>query len=391
MCLRKSGIPEIIIGLSLNNSDLKDKKIELISGKVHGNRMKIMTDTISHAAILENNNEPLKIMDLRIPELKSGQVLVKIAYSGICHTQLLEIEGKKGIDKFLPHALGHEGSGIVIKTGTGVKKVSPGDHVVISWIKGNGADISSTIYESNSGKINAGAVTTFMDYAVISENRLTPIKKDMPLKEAALLGCAIPTGAGIVLNSMKLQTGDTIAIFGVGGIGLSAVMAAKSVSASSIIAIDIFDHKLEHARSLGATHTINFRKQQDCISEIYNITHGKGVDFAIESAGRRETMELAFRSVRDMGGVCVLAGNLPVGEKISIDPYDLIKGKRIIGTWGGETQPDRDIPLYVDLFINGKLPLKNLITHSYSLEEINIAIEDLKSGKVGRALIDFEV
>jgi S-(hydroxymethyl)glutathione dehydrogenase/alcohol dehydrogenase len=167
-------------------------------------------------------------------------------------------------------------------------------------------------------------------------------------------------------------------------------MAADVMVAGKIIAIDIFDHKLEHALSIGATHTINTRKQ-DCLSEINNITGGIGVDYAIESAGKRETMELAFRAVRDQGGLCVLAGNLPQGEQISIDPFDLIKGKRIIGTWGGETKPDRDIPLYVDLYMKGRLKLENLITHCYSLDNINSAIEDLKSGKVGRALIDFQV
>ena len=349
-----------------------------------------MTGKYAHAAVLIKTGEPLKIMDLKIPELKSGQVLVKIAYSGICHTQILEMDGKKGIDNFIPHTLGHEGSGIVIKIGPGVEKVKTGDHVVLSWIKGIGADIPSSVYEGEFGKVNAGAITTFMDFAVISENRLISIKKEMPLREAALLGCAIPTGAGIVLNSIKLRPGDSIAIFGVGGIGASAVIAADIMGAEKIIAIDIFDHKLEHALSIGATHTINAKKQ-NCISEIYQITDGKGVDYAIESAGKRETMELAFRSVRDMGGRCVLAGNLPVGEQISIDPFGLIKGKQIIGTWGGETQPDRDIPLYVDLYLKGRLKLKNLITHCYSLNEINTGIEDLKSGKVGRALIDFKV
>lgn len=342
------------------------------------------------AAVLVGTGKPLEIMDLKIPALKPGQVLVRVAYSGICHTQVLEIDGKKGIDRYLPHTLGHEGSGIVVAMGPGVGKVKPGDHVVISWIKGQGAEVPSTVYDSGIGKINSGAISTFMDYAVISENRLTPMQNEMPLKEAALLGCAIPTGAGIVINTTGLRPGETIAIFGVGGIGTSAVMAADVMGAEKIIAIDIFDHKLEHARSLGATHTINTRNQ-DCLAEISSITNGIGVDYAIESAGRRETMEMAFRAVRNGGGLCVLAGNLPAGEQISIDPFNLIKGKRIVGTWGGETQPDRDIPLYIDLYLKRKLKLENLITHCYPLHEINQAIDDLKTGKVGRAMIDFHL
>ena len=340
------------------------------------------------AAILYEINKPLQIEELNIPEIEAGQVRVKVAYSGICHTQLNEIRGLKGEDKFLPHTLGHEGSGIVEEIGTGVNKVKPGDHVVLTWIKGSGADVPSTLYiKSDSSTVNSGAISTFLTTTVISENRLVKIPNEMPLREAALLGCAIPTGAGIVLNTAKVQSGSIIAIFGIGGIGLSAVLAANSVGASDIIAIDIFDHKLELAQKVGATHLINAR-QQDPLKTVMEITHGKGVDYAIEAAGQRETMETAFQSVRDNGGLCILAGNLEHGRQISIDPFDLIRGKRIIGTWGGEAQPDRDIPLHVDFYLAGKSNLEALITHEYALKDINQAFDDLEQGKVGRALID---
>jgi len=162
------------------------------------------------------------------------------------------------------------------------------------------------------------------------------------------------------------------------------------VHATTIIAVDLFDHKLEQDRQGGATHLINAR-QQDPLATILEITGGDGVDYAIEAAGRRETMKMAFKAVRDNGGLCVLAGNLPHGERISLDPFDLIKGKRIIGTWGGETQPDRDILLYVDLYLSGKLKLDGLITHLYRLEDINRSLDDLEQGKVGRALIEMVV
>jgi S-(hydroxymethyl)glutathione dehydrogenase/alcohol dehydrogenase len=343
------------------------------------------------AAVLYEINEPLQIEELTIPELKEGQVLVEIAYSGVCHSQLNEIHGLKGEDKFLPHTLGHEGSGIVERIGPGVRKVNPGDHVVLTWIKGSGADIPSALYTRSNGSIvNSGAISTFLTRAVISENRLVKIPDEMPLREAALLGCAIPTGAGIVMNTAKISTGSSVAIFGIGGIGLSALLAANMMGAKVIIAIDVIDYKLEQALSFGATHVIN-AKNQDIISSILNITDNRGVDFAIESAGRRESMENAFSSVRDNGGLCIIAGNLPQGEHISIDPFDLIKGKRIIGTWGGETQPDRDIPSYIDLYLSGKLQLDTLITNIYSLKQINQAFEDLNNGKVGRSLIDMSV
>ena len=341
----------------------------------------------TEAAVLFELAQPLRLITLSVPDLKPGQVLVDIAYSGVCRSQLLEVCGKRGKDRFLPHTLGHEGSGTVLEVGVGVTKVKPGDRVVLSWIKGSGADVPSTIYQSSGGPVNSGAISTFMRQMVTCENRVTPIPDAMPLREAALLGCAIPTGAGIVLNTAKVRPGSSVAVFGVGGIGLSAVLAADLMNATTIIAVDVFDHKLEQARQIGATHVINTRRQ-DSLATILEITGGRGVDYAVESAGRRETMETAFQVVRDNGGLCVLAGNLPHGECISIDPFNLIKGKRIIGTWGGESQPDRDIPLYVNLYLAEKLKLDMLITHEYRLKDINQAFDDLEQGKVGRALID---
>ena len=341
----------------------------------------------TEAAVLSELNKPLRLLTLTTPDLKPGQVLVEVAYSGVCHSQLLEVHGKRGLDRFLPHTLGHEGSGIVLKVGAGVTKVKPGDRVVLSWIKGRGADVPSTIYRSVDETVNSGAISTFMRHTVTCENRVTPISDTMPLREAALLGCAIPTGVGIILNTSRVQASSSVAVFGIGGIGLSAVLGASLVNAATIIAVDVFEHKLKQARQVGATHLIN-ANQQDPLAAILEISGGSGVDYAIESAGRRQTMETAFQAVRDNGGLCVLAGNLPHGERISLDPFDLIKGKRIIGTWGGETQPDRDIPMYVDLYLAGKLKSDGLITHTYGLMDVNKALGDLEDGKVSRALID---
>lgn len=341
----------------------------------------------TQAAVLCEIDSPLKIEELVVPELKAGQVLVKVAYSGICHSQLNEIKGLKGNDKFLPHVLGHEGSGVVEAVGAEVKKVKPGDSVVLTWIKGSGMEVPSTTYKRMQGQVvNSGAIATFLTRAIISENRLVKILKEMPLREAALLGCAIPTGAGIVLNIAKVKTGGSIAVFGVGGIGLASVMAASTQDVKTIIAVDIFDHKLKKAQEVGATHLINSVKENPVI-KIMNITKGQGVDYAIESAGKKETMENAFQSVRDRGGVCVLAGNLKHEEKINIDPMNLIKGKQIIGTWGGETNPDADIPKYMEWCMSGKIELSKLITHEYKLEKINEAFDNLEQGKAGRSLI----
>lgn len=350
-------------------------------------RIKDIMKTI--AAVLTEINNPLQVEELIIPPLKKGQVLVEVAYSGICHSQLNEIHGLKGEDKFLPHTLGHEGSGIVVEIGPDVTKVKPGDHVVLTWIKGGGHDVPSTKYSRKDGSIvNSGAISTFLTHAVISENRLVPITKDMPLKEAALLGCAIPTGAGIVLNSARVQPGSSVAVFGCGGIGISAIIAASAIAkAKFIIAVDVVDQKLNYAIKLGATHIINASKE-DSVKAIADLMGGRGVDVTIECAGKKETMENAFMCIKDNGGLCVIAGNLPKGQKIKIDPFDLIKGKRIVGTWGGETDPDRDIPLYVNSFLSGIINLRSLITLSHPLTNINEAIQKTESGQVGRCLIE---
>ena len=340
------------------------------------------------AAVLYGINK-LRIEELEIPQLKPGQVLVKIAYSGVCHSQLNEIKGLKGEDKFLPHMLGHEGSGIVEAISTGVKKVKEGDRVVLTWIKGSGAEVSSTLYKREDGlMVNSGAISTFMTKAVISENRIVRIPDEMPLREASLLGCAIPTGAGIIINTARLSKGATVAIFGIGGIGLSVLLAAKLKQASIIIAVDIFDNKLDDALRLGATHAINAEKE-DVLSKILEITDKRGVDYAVECAGKKESMETAFKSVSNNGGLCIIAGNLPYGKEISIDPFDLIKGKHIIGTWGGETDPDRDIQLYVSLYLEKKLSLHLIPVRYFGLEQINLAVKSLENGNIGRAIIEY--
>jgi len=339
------------------------------------------------AAILERIGTPLVLRELTIPALKDGQVLVQIVYSGICHTQLLEMQGARGEDSFLPHTLGHEGSGIVVETTPSVTKVKPGDHVVLTWISGEGCAVGSTEYVSPEGKVNSGAIRTFMQHTVISENRLVKIDPSVSLRTAALFGCAVPTGAGCVFRSLEVTGIHSIAVFGVGGVGASAILAAKARSLDTIIAVDIFKAKLDFARELGATHVIN-AVEGNLPNEIFTATGSAGADLTIDASGSRSGMEMAFRSAKLQGGTCVIAGNLPHGETINIDPYDLIRGKRIIGTAGGETVPDRDIPYYLDLTHQGLMPAERLITGVYPLEQINNAFRDLEAGIPGRLLIE---
>ncbi len=338
------------------------------------------------AAVLFEAGRPLRILELTIPDLGPGQVLVDIAYSGVCHSQLNEVRGHKGPDRYLPHTLGHEGAGTVVAVGPGVAKTRPGDAVVLSWLKGSGADVPGTVYDSGEGPINSGAISTFMRRTVTCENRVTVVPESMPGELGALLGCAIPTGAGVVFNSSGLARGDAVAVFGVGGVGLSAVMGAASVGAAPIIAVDLVAGKLAKARELGATHTVN-ASEGDPVAAIRSLTGGRGVRVAIECAGQVAAMEAAFESVISGGGLCIVAGNPPHGQTLRVNPYSLIGGKRLVGTWGGESRPDVDIPRYVDLFLAGRLPLGKLETVQYPLDQVNEALADLEEGRVLRAMI----
>lgn len=336
------------------------------------------------AAVLEKINAPLVFQELDISPLKPGQVLVEVHYSGICHTQLNEIKGLKGEDKFLPHTLGHEGSGIVLEIGPQVTKVKPGDSVIMTWLKGKGLDVPSTQYQGKNGIVNSGAISTFLSHAVIAENRLVPFK-DFPMDLAALLGCAVPTGMGMVFNELKPEAKASIAIWGAGGIGSCAIMAAAAMHCDPIIAIDIHDSKLEMAKQFGATHTIDGR--EDPIAQILEITKGKGTDYGIEAAGTIKTMESGYAAIRKNGGKFLIAGNPPQGQKISIDPFDLICGKKISGSWGGASELSRDMSHYISLYKSDKLPIHKLVTHTLRFLDIEIALKESISNKNSRVLL----
>lgn len=337
-------------------------------------------------------NRPLEIIsDIKYPKLGKGQVLVKLAYSGVCHSQLMEVRGRRGADAYLPHLLGHEGSGKVIEVGEGVSKVKPDDLVVLGWIKGAGLDGGGVRYRCAcmSQDVNAGGVTTFNEYALVSENRIVPLPAGVPLDVAVLFGCAVPTGAGIMTNDLRPAPGSSVAVFGLGGIGMSALMATMLFDCTKVIAVDVSAEKLALATSFGATHTINVA-QEDPVSEIRSLTGGLGVDYAVEASGQVSVIEQAFESVRRGGGVCVFASHPEHGKRISIDPYELICGKQIRGSWGGSSNPDRDIPIFAKLYLEGRLPLEKLITNRYPLEAINEALDDLEHHRVGRPLIEID-
>lgn len=340
------------------------------------------------AAVLYETNKPLVVEELKVPEPNFGQVLVKIQASGICHKQIEEIQGHRGHDSFLPHTLGHEGAGIVESVGPGVTKVKPGDYVALSWIKGSGIQSKTPTYSKGDKKINAGWITTFQEYTLASENRVTKISADIKPDVASLLGCAVSTGFGSVVNHAKIDVGSTVAVFGIGGVGLNILQGAALMNAAKIIAVDISADKEKLSKQFGATHFVNAKKY-DSVEKVKELTDEAGVDYSFESIGLVDTMEQAYYAA-NKSGLVTIVGSPPAGKTLKIDPFDMFHdGKRLTGCLGGSTYPDRDFPRYIDLYRAGKLKIDELITHRVKLDEINDTINAILDGQVGRAIIEF--
>jgi S-(hydroxymethyl)glutathione dehydrogenase/alcohol dehydrogenase len=343
------------------------------------------------AAILVELKQPLVIEEIETTPLRFGQVLVKILCSGICGAQINEIEGAKGPDKFLPHLLGHEATAEVMEVGEGVTTVKPGDRVVCHWRKGAGLQGPTASYTSKAfPKINSGWVTTFSDYSVVSENRVTKVPADFDPETGALFGCAVTTAMGVLNNNARLGIGESIAVFGTGGVGLNIIQFAARVAAYPIIGIDLHDHKLELARKLGATHTLNSRNC-DVREEIRKIAGAQGVDVAIENTGVAEVIETAYEVSAPQGRVILVGVPPKAARHPSFYTLPLHFNKVLTGSEGGGCRPEIDIPKLVRLCQAGKLSFEGLISRRYKLEQINDAIADLKHGRVaGRCMVRME-
>ncbi|MDB4078023.1 zinc-binding dehydrogenase [Amylibacter sp.] len=339
------------------------------------------------AAILLEQRKPLIVDEIELPQtLAVGQVLVKIHFSGICGSQLGEIDGAKGQDKFLPHLLGHEASGTVMEIGLGVKHVKPGDKVVMHWRKGLGIEGAPPSYRWRGQKLNAGWITTFNEYAIVAENRVTAIPSNSDMEVAALFGCAVTTGFGIVENNAKIRIGESVVVFGAGGIGLNIVQAAALVGAYPIIAVDLFDNRLALAEEMGATHLIN-SKDKNAKAAIERIVGLHGADVFIDNTGQPTIIEMGYE-VTKLQGRITLVGVPRKDNNINIYSLPLHFGKGLSGSHGGEAIPNVDIPRYQNLFGVGRIKLRELLTERLELEDINIAIDNMRSGKTaGRCLI----
>lgn len=330
------------------------------------------------AAVLKDFNQPLELMELREPDtLDVGQVWVHFHTAAICGAQLNEISGAKGPDPYLPHLLGHEGFGQVEGVGKGVRNVKKGDFVVAHWRKGLGIEALPPKYRTgNKTAVGAGPVSTFAEYGVISENRLTPVQ-GMSAEAGALLGCAVTTGVGAVVREAKTQPGESVLVVGAGGVGLSAIMGARLVNAFPICAVDINDHKLRLAHHLGANLC---GSREDCRGNY---------DVVIETTGIPAMIEWALDSTAANGGRLVLVGQPPFGEEVSFCNFRKhYFGKTIMDSQGGGTIPQQDIPRLMRLYSANRLPISHLATDRYPLSQINEALAAVKNGEVlGRCII----
>jgi S-(hydroxymethyl)glutathione dehydrogenase/alcohol dehydrogenase len=341
----------------------------------------------TEAAILVKQREPLVVDTIDLPpELHFGQVLVELSYSGICGSQIGEIDGVKGEDRWLPHLLGHEGSGKILAVGQGVKTVAPGDHVVLHWRPGAGLQGDPPKYTRNGETINAGWVTTFNRHAVISEDRVTVIPKDFDLALAPLFGCAITTAFGIVNHDAAVEIGQSIVVIGVGGIGLNVVQGAAMVSANPIVAVDLIQTKLDMAKNFGATHTTDGADTNKVAALVSDLTASKGADVVVETTGIPAVIEAAYNMTAP-DGKTILVGVPATGKKASLHTLPLHFGKVLTGSHGGSAQPDIEIPRYIQLAETGHLNLDGLVTDTFELGDINTAIDKVRSGESGRVMV----
>lgn len=337
---------------------------------------------IKAATLLKKNK--IKILKLETLNLQKSQVLVKIMYSSICHTQIQEIFGLRGKDKYIPHCLGHEATGVVVKTSKQVKKVSKGDKVCLTWIKGDGKEFVGTQYLYKNKLINAGPVNTFSNYSVVSENRLIKLPKNSNLKKDVLMGCAIPTAFNAVFNTLNNVNKDNIVVLGAGGLGLACIFAAKKAGFKKIYALDKDNRKLKIAKKFGANNFILLKnlKNFDTVLKPYKNIFSS----LIECSGNIQLMERSIELVKNFGGKFIIIGNYPPNKNISINPWNFIMGKNLTGSWQNQKS-------YDDLFNFFYKKFKNFNTNDYygkkiyKLKDINLAIKDFRNGKVVRPLI----
>jgi len=341
-------------------------------------------------AVLRELNKPFTINKLNYDNLTYGQVLISVKSSGICGRQIQEINGSKGPDKFLPHLMGHEGGGVVLKVGDGVSKVNVGDHVVMHWRVSKGIESRYPNYtDEDKIKIGGGLVTTFNSEAIVSENRITKVSKELPFKIGALLGCSLTTALGLVNNEAKIKIGQSAMVIGCGSIGASVLQALKMVSSYPIVSVDISQEKLEFSKKFGSDYSIIYNDNFDNKCKSY--FGSSGPDVIIETSGNPDVISKCY-SILAPRGKLIMVGQPKFDQDVRLlNIAKNFSGKQILDSTGGRTSPDDDIPRYERLIKSGKIDFEKIITNYYNIKKINLAISDIAKGKVlGKSIIDFE-
>ncbi len=374
--------------------------------------MKIKAAVLRHVGVEApyERSRPLVIEELELDPPGPGEVLVKIAAAGLCHSDLSVISGVR--PRPMPMALGHEAAGVVAELGAGVDDLALGDHVVMVFMPSCGhclpcaegrpalcepgaqANGAGTLLSGDIRLRDAGGavhhhvgVSAFATHAVTARRSLVKIDKSLPLTEAALFGCAVLTGVGAVINTARVQAGQSVAVVGLGGVGLAALLGAVAAGASEIVAVDVAADKLALARELGATHAVDAR-DDDAVAQVRAVTNG-GVDVALEFAGSARALDSAWRMTR-RGGTTVTAGLPPPDAALAVNIVGLVGEERTLkGSYIGTCVPVRDVPRYIALYQAGRLPVNRLMSGLLRLEEINVGFDRLNQGTVVRQVISF--
>lgn len=362
------------------------------------------------AALLTAPNTPFVIESLRLDEPRQGEALVRIAACGVCHSDYHLLTGTTRHP--MPVVCGHEGAGVVEAVGPGVTRVHPGDHIVLSWTPDCGQCFyclrgQPNLCETYTAPIWAGTMldgttrlhqgddpiyaycglATFADHVVVPQQSCIPIRPDVPLKAASLVGCAVATGVGAAMYTAGVRPGESVVVFGCGGVGLNILQGAALCGAQTIIAVDVNAAKMDLARVFGATHTL--LSGDDTLAHIQDLTGGRGADHSFEAVGIPALQELALAAARP-GGMVVLAGLSPMGTSTNLPGAVLTRTEKTVkGSYYGSVNPARDFPLLLDMYMAGKLKLDELVSQEFTLTQINTAFDTMLAGQVARGIIIF--
>ncbi len=363
------------------------------------------------AAVLHRPGQPVRVEEVELDPPKAGEVLVRVAAAGVCHSDVRYADGELGVD-YWPVILGHEGAGIVEQAGEGVTHVAPGDHVAFCFVpacrscrycqagkpnlcelvaehgaRGMLMDGTSRIRLADGTTVKHGLRTAcFAERTVVAAGGAVPIPPELPLWQAALLGCGVVTGMGAVQNAAGVRPGDSVAVIGCGGVGLQVIAAARLAGAAPIVAVDRVADKLELAVGQGATHVVDASHDADPVATIHGLAGGDGVDYAFEVIGRGETMRQAWAAIRP-GGTAVVVGLAPEGVDACVPAIEFLSDKTLRGTYYGSGDPAAELPGLAAMALSGELDLGGVVTHVDTLDGLEAAFDRLRRGEGARTIL----